>query len=82
MEDLVRDKSRNVHLQIAPNTFAFVESYNSKLNTGYKFSLEKFEGQKLIYKLMADRILLDTINGSWKFKTILLELLALRARLL
>ncbi len=68
MEDLVRDKSRNVHLQIAPNTFAFVESYNSKLNTGYKFSLEKFEGQKLIYKLMADRILLDTINGSWKFK--------------
>ena len=68
MENLTKDKSKNLHIQIAPNTFVFVESYNSKLNTGYKFSLEKFDGQKMIYKLMADRIYLDTIVGNWKFK--------------
>jgi len=68
MESLTRDKSKNLHLQIAPNTFAFVESYNSKLQSGYKFSLEKFEGQKMIYKLMADRIELDTVNGMWRLK--------------
>jgi lipopolysaccharide export system permease protein len=68
MENLTRDKTKNLHLQIAPNTYAFVETYNSKLQTGYKFSLEKFDEQKLTYKLMADRILLDTTNGKWKLK--------------
>ncbi len=68
MENLTKDKSKNLHIQIAPNTFVFVESYNSKLNTGYKFSLEKFDGQKLTFKMMADRIYLDTINGNWKLK--------------
>lgn len=68
MENLTRDKSKNLHLQISPGTFAFVESYNSKLQTGHKFSMEKFEGQRLVYKLMADRIFLDTVVGSWKLK--------------
>lgn len=68
MEDLTKDKSRNLHIQIATNTYVYVESYNSKLNTGHKFSLEKFNGQKMIFKLMADRILLDTVNGTWKLK--------------
>lgn len=68
MENLTRDKSKNLHLQISPGTFAFVESYNSKLHTGYKFSLEKFEGQEMTFKLMAERIYLDTANNSWRLK--------------
>lgn len=68
MENLTRDKSKNLHIQIEPGTFVFVESYNSKLHTGQKFSLEKFEDQDLTYKLMADRIFLDTVNNSWKLK--------------
>ena len=68
MENLTRDKSKNIHLQIAPNTYVFVESYNSKLNSGRKFSLEKFDRQQMIFKLNADRIELDTVNNSWKLK--------------
>ncbi len=68
MEDLVKDKSRNLHLQIAPNTYAFVEKYNSKLNIGYKFSVERFDGQRMTYKLMADQIQLDTTNNTWKLE--------------
>lgn len=68
MEILTRDMSKNLHLQIAPNTFVFLESYNSQLGTGHKFSLEKFDGQELIFKLMADRILFDTTNSGWKLK--------------
>ncbi len=75
MENLTKDKSKNLHLQIAPNTFAFVESYNSKLQTGYKFSLEKFDGQEMTYKLMADRIYLDTVNGNWKLKNFFIRTL-------
>lgn len=68
MENLVKDNSRNLHLQIEPNTFAFVESYNRSLATGYKFSIEKFDGQLMVYKLMADKILLDTLSGKWTLK--------------
>ena len=68
MENLTRDKSRNIHLQIAPNTYVFVESYNSKLNSGRKFSLEKFDGQQMIFKLNAGRIELDTVDNSWRLK--------------
>lgn len=68
MENLTKDKSKNLHLQISPGTFAYVESYNSKLQTGHKFCLEKFEGQEMTYKLMAERLYLDTINNNWKLK--------------
>ncbi len=68
MEDLVKDQSRNLHLQIEPNTFVFIESYNRILATGYKFSIEKFEGQNMVYKLMADKLMLDTVTGKWTLK--------------
>jgi len=68
MENLIKDKSKNLHIQIAPSTFVFVESYNSKKNIGYKFSLEKFDGQKMVFKLMANRITLDTVDNSWILK--------------
>ena len=68
MEDLLRDKSKNLHIQISPGTYAYVESYNSKKQQGYKFSIEKFQGQQMTYKLIADRIYLDTINNKWKLK--------------
>ena len=51
MESLTKDKSKNLHLQVSPGTFAFVESYNSKKQTGFRFSIEKYEGQNLVYKL-------------------------------
>ena len=68
MEDLTKDASKNLHLQISPNTFAYIETYNSTTQKGYKFSIEKFDGQRLAYKLMADQLILDTVNNSWKIK--------------
>lgn len=68
MEDLTKDNDRNLHIQIEPGKYAYVESYSSKLQLGYKFALEKYENEKLVYKLMADRINWDTVNKSWKLK--------------
>ncbi len=68
MEKLKKEGKRNMHIQIKPNTFAYVESYNYERNTGFRFSLEKFDGQKLVYKLMADRIIWDTVTDKWKLK--------------
>jgi len=68
MEKLTEDRNRNLHIQIEPNTYAYVETFNSKKNSGYKFALEKYEDQKLIFKLMSDRIEWDTAETKWVFK--------------
>lgn len=66
MEELTRGKERNIHLQISPGEFIYLENYNLNSGYGYKFTLEKVKEQKLRYKLTADRIQWDSINGSWK----------------
>jgi lipopolysaccharide export system permease protein len=68
MEDLSKDKDRNIHLQIEKGVFIFVENYNVKQQTGYRFTIEHFEDEKLTFKLLADRIELDTTRGpnAWK----------------
>lgn len=68
MEKLTQDKDRNLHIQIEPNTFVYVESYSSRRNFGYKFSLEKYDHEKLVYKLMSDEIRWDTSELKWTFK--------------
>ncbi len=68
MEKLTKQGNRNLHLQIEPGTFAYVESYNRQRNNGFRFTLEKFKNQKLTYKLSAQRIERDTINNKWILK--------------
>ncbi|MDP3464038.1 MAG: LptF/LptG family permease [Bacteroidales bacterium] len=60
IENLSKDKERNIHVQIEKGVFVYVENYNNKLSTGYKFTMEKYDGQQLTYKLAAERIELDT----------------------
>src|SRR3546814_9295876 len=57
--------ARDIHMQLEQGTFAYVESFNIDNNIGYKFSLERFEGMDLRYKLMADRIKWDTTLNKW-----------------
>lgn len=65
MEKLSKDNEKHIHIQIQPNTFVYVESYNSKLGLGQKFSLEQLKNQKLVYKVMADRMKWDTATNKW-----------------
>src|SRR5687768_2417487 len=51
---------RNIHIQVAPSVYLYLQSYNNSTNTGYHFSIEKFEDQKLVEKLTANRIEWDT----------------------
>ena len=56
---------RNVHVQISPGTFAYVESYNQDRGVGYRFTLEKFDGIRLVYKLSAASIERDSTKNKW-----------------
>ncbi|MGC4021535.1 MAG: LptF/LptG family permease, partial [Cyclobacteriaceae bacterium] len=56
---------RNVHMQTAPGVFLFIQNYNNQSNTGYQFSLERFDNNKLVEKLTADNIQWDSIKQKW-----------------
>ena len=57
---------RNLHIKIAPTTYAFLESFNQPTLSGTRFTLETIEGTILKEKLSARRIEWDTTNNNWK----------------
>ena len=59
---------RNIHKQVQPGVFVYLESFNNTTETGYKFSMEKFKGDQLVSKLMADYIKWDTTVNKWKVR--------------
>ncbi|KAF0130874.1 MAG: permease YjgP/YjgQ family protein [Bacteroidetes bacterium] len=65
MENLTKDRNRNIHLQIEKGVFVYVESYNSAQHVGYRFTLEKYLDQQLKYKLTGDRIERDKADSIW-----------------
>ena len=67
----VKNKStavRDVHYQIAPGQFVYVESFSSWNNTAYKFTLETIDENKIVSKLSADTAVWDSLSGAWKLK--------------
>lgn len=61
-------EARNIHLQVAPQVYLFIQNYNNVSNVGYQFSLERFENNVLVEKLTADNITWDTTKHTWTLK--------------
>lgn len=67
MENLTYGGGRNIHLQIGKNEYAYMETYNAYTNTGYRFSWEKYDGNELKYKMLANVAISDTVEpNKWK----------------
>ena len=66
----VKDKfyfsDRDFHTSVAPNTYAYMSSYNNESKTGYDFTLEKISDNKLIEKLSAKRIEWNDSTKKWR----------------
>lgn len=58
--------ARDFHIAVAPNTYAYMSSYNNEAKTGYDFTMEKIVDNKLIEKLSAKRITWDDSTKKWK----------------
>ncbi len=56
---------RNIHRQIDPGTFVYLESYNNSENIGYRFSMEKLEKGQRVWYLNSDRIRWDSTTSRW-----------------
>lgn len=65
IEDAYYFNQRHFHIKVAPKTYAYLESYNNNQQTGYKFTLENIEKNKLKEKLTSDRIVWDEKKKKW-----------------
>ncbi|MFZ6009176.1 MAG: LptF/LptG family permease [Bacteroidota bacterium] len=59
---------RNIHIQVATDNYLYLQSYNNSSNTGYHFSLERFENNRLVEKLTASRIEWDSTKQKWTLR--------------
>lgn len=51
----------NVQLEVEPGVIAYFSTFDSKSNMGYRFSLEEFEGKKMVSRLTAKSIKYDSL---------------------
>lgn len=59
------ERFKDIHRQIKPGHIIYFENYNIKRSSGYHFTYEVIEDGRLISKLKADFIRLDTSNNKW-----------------
>lgn len=61
-DDIVKDFS----LQLTDSTYIFIQSFDLKRNTGYNFSTEVYDGNKIKSKLTANYISWDKKDSTFK----------------
>ena len=59
------NNDKNIHRQLEPGLFVYMQNYNNKYDVGYKFSMDQFKERKLISKLMAESIKWDRDKKKW-----------------
>lgn len=52
----------NIQLQVKPGVIAYMGRYERNQHTGYRFSLDKFEGKTLVSRMTAQSIVYDTVR--------------------
>lgn len=61
-------RRRNIHYQIAPGQFVFVESFSTWNNTAYRFTLEEIDDNRLVSKLSAESAVWDSTMAGWHLR--------------
>lgn len=56
------------HMQIDKNSYVYIENFDNNQKVGYRFVLEKFSGDDLKEKLIADKITWDSLKNKWKIE--------------
>ena len=60
-----KNRDKDIHMQIRPGQFIYMQSYNTKRNIGYKFSMEQFENNELQEKLFCNYIKWNETTENW-----------------
>ena len=62
------NSNRNIHFQLEPSQFVYMESFWSWSNTASKFTLETFSENQMVSKLWADRAVWDSTFAGWRLE--------------
>jgi lipopolysaccharide export system permease protein len=60
IERFTRETARNIQMEVSPGTILYIENFQKRTNTGYRASLDHFEGKRLTMRITADRIQYDS----------------------
>ena len=60
--------NRDIHYQIDPGTFVYVESFSNWNNTAYKFTLESIKDNRIVSKLTAETAAWDSTKNCWTLR--------------
>lgn len=60
--------SRDIHYQIAPGRFVYVEQFSPWANTAYRFTLETIEEGEVKSKISAESAAWDSTFSGWKLR--------------
>jgi lipopolysaccharide export system permease protein len=66
-----KDMDRNIHMEIAPDVYIYVERFSSRNYSGRNFSLEKFEAGELVSKTTAGTMRYVKKTESWQLSNCL-----------
>ncbi len=60
-----QNSERNIHRQVRPGIYVYMEAYNSYSKVAYKFSIERFEDGLLKSKFFSDYARWDSTKNKW-----------------
>ena len=56
----------NIHMKIDEHTYIYIDNFDNRSNIGYKFAMDRFKGDVLEKKLIAEQISYDSVKRVWK----------------
>ena len=65
---IAADNMRNLHYQLSPGEFVYVEQFSRWANTAYRFTLERVEDNRIVSKLSAESAAWDSTFHGGKLK--------------
>ena len=64
---------RNIHYQISPGQFVYIESFSRWNNTAYKFTIEDMDGHRLTRKVSAETAVWDSTMAGWHLNKVFIR---------
>ena len=64
---------RDIHYQISPGQFVYIESFSRWNNTAYKFTIEDMDGHRLTRKVSAETAVWDSASTGWRLNKVFIR---------
>ncbi len=66
LKDRAYNAGTNIHFQLSPGTYVYMESFNGETNSASRFTLETIEGHLIKSKLSAETATWDSTKQGWR----------------